>query len=194
MAPLGNRFGLHLSAIGHTAIQTGQAYPPGEHPSGRAFSWEKGRIIHALQLVAIREGAGQIEWMREQQRVRPGTAFILKPGDWHRYRPDRQVGWTEDWFEIRGELVDHWLAKGLFEERFYKLEDPGRFFMQFDAMHEAVHTTGMIPEGSLESRACGLVAESQTGRAPAQWRAEHIDPNRERFGTGHESPTKLQHE
>jgi hypothetical protein len=92
-------WGIHLSAIGHTAITAGQEYPPRRHPSGRAFAWERGRVLPALQLVLIRSGRGEIEWTRERHRIAAGQGFLLLPGQWHRYRPDPATGWEEDWFE-----------------------------------------------------------------------------------------------
>ncbi len=103
--------------------------------------------------------------MREKKTIRANTVFVLKPGEWHRYRPTIRSGWTEDWIELRGHLVDYWLANGLFEHRFFELPSAPRFFTHFDAMHEAVRTTGHMPEGALESYACQLVAELGIGRS-----------------------------
>ena len=85
--PEHRRLGIHLSAIGHTKINPRTQYPPGKHPIGRAFSWERGRVLQALQIIAIREGSGEVEWMREQRPVKKGSVFVIKPGEWHLYRP-----------------------------------------------------------------------------------------------------------
>ncbi len=101
--------------MGHTRIPPGQAYPPPNHPEDRAFSWERGRVLNALQLVVISQGRGEIEWQTRRHVVQRGDVFILLPGVWHRYRPDPKVGWTEEWFEVRGPAVDSWLACGLLD-------------------------------------------------------------------------------
>ena len=101
--------------MGHTRIGPGQAYPAGHHPEDRAFSWERGRVINALQLVVISQGRGEIEWRLGHHALKSGDAFILLPGVWHRYRPDPKFGWTEEWFEVRGAAVDSWVAAGLLD-------------------------------------------------------------------------------
>lgn len=131
---------------------------------GRSFCWEKGRIIHALQLVAIRRGKGLAEWLRERQKIESGTVLILLPGEWHRYRPATQTGWTEDWFEVKGYLLEHWLDGGLFEHRFFELQTPEYFFEQFDQMHRIAQDSMPAPEGALESQACALIAGLLAGR------------------------------
>lgn len=175
MAPFQEALGIHVTGLGHAEIDSNAAYPPENHPTGRAFSWEKGRIIHALQIVAIREGGGVVQWMGEEHAVYKGTAFILKPGEWHRYRPVLRSGWVEDWLEIRGHFVDHWLDSGLLQGRFVKLANPNRFFGEIDSIHDAVTRAGFLPQGVLESRALGLVAEielSQTNAATGAVRAD----------------------
>jgi AraC-like DNA-binding protein len=159
VAPLQKALGIHLAAIGHTKIMPGTDYPPGAHPVGRAFSWERGRVLHALQIIAIREGEGSVEWMREQKNVKPGCVFIIRPGEWHRYRPLRNIGWVEDWIELRGYLPEYWLTQALFNSRFVQLEHASRFFEGFDALHGMIHSREYVPEGVLESKACALVCE-----------------------------------
>lgn len=113
-----------------------------------------------------------MEWLRAGHAVKSGTAFIIKPGEWHRYQPSVSKGWVEDWFEIRGRLADYWLEEDLFRERFYQLAAPARFFSIIDEAHKAVHSGEFVAEGFLESRACALVAEigvshrQQSSRAP----------------------------
>jgi AraC-like DNA-binding protein len=33
-------------------------------------------------------------------------AFLLRPGVWHRFRPDHSTGWTESWIEFQGSVPD----------------------------------------------------------------------------------------
>jgi len=101
--------------LGRTRILPGQAYPALNHPEDRTFSWERGRVINALQLVLISQGRGEIEWRTRHHTLKSGDAFILLPGVWHRYRPDPKFGWTEEWFEVRGTAVDSWVAGGLLD-------------------------------------------------------------------------------
>jgi AraC-like DNA-binding protein len=150
---------MHLAAVGHTKMKPHMSYPPGDHPTGRAFSWERGRILQTLQIIAIRSGVGEVEWLREQREVVAHSVFIIKPGEWHRYRPALERGWVEDWLELRGLLPEHWLSNALFKHRFLRLENPLRFFECFDKLHALVNTDNYVPEGLLESQACVLIAE-----------------------------------
>jgi len=36
----------------------------------------------------------------------PETLSFLYPGEWHRYRPDPEVGWTEFWISFSGDYAD----------------------------------------------------------------------------------------
>lgn len=83
------------------------------HPDGYYFSWETGRTLSALQIVTISEGSGFLQFSDTRYKVGPGSVFILPPGCWHRYRPDPDIGWVEDWIELRGPTLDTWISKGL---------------------------------------------------------------------------------
>lgn len=137
---------------------SGQAYPPAHHPAGRAFEWERGRVLPALQLVALRDGCGEIEWTRERHRVEAGAAFLLLPGEWHRYRPKRSEGWTEDWFELRGKQVEHWIASGLLAGRLFELSRPKAFFQSMDRLHASCLSGSAVAVGQHAGQAMALLA------------------------------------
>lgn len=42
-----------------------------------------------------------------------GTALIILPGVWHRYAPDPKTGWTEQWIELEGEVVDRLVKRNV---------------------------------------------------------------------------------
>lgn len=114
--PREEAWGWHVSALGHGTIARRQPYPPPGHPADHAFSWEKGRVLSAMQVVLISAGGGTFESKEGGvQRVRPGTCFLILPGIWHRYRPTPATGWTEHWFELDGRLVGEWLREGVLE-------------------------------------------------------------------------------
>jgi len=108
-------WGVSLTAAGFTRIAPRVSYPPSRHPADHAFSWERGRVLEALQIVLITEGRGQLELRGAKlQTIEAGGAFIVLPKIWHRYRPDPATGWTESWLEAQGPVVDSLLAKGVF--------------------------------------------------------------------------------
>lgn len=59
-----------------------------------------------MQVIGIHSGTGLLEWEGGRQQIGAGDCFVLCPGVWHRYRPDLETGWTEDWFELRGRVMD----------------------------------------------------------------------------------------
>ncbi|MBY5766311.1 AraC family transcriptional regulator [Rhizobium leguminosarum] len=110
------------AAWGCTAVSTGYSviaphsdYPPSRHPDDHHFSWSRGRILQAYQVVLISAGNGKLEFgnLRRQVRVTEGSIFLLFPGVWHRFAPDRRTGWTEHWIECRGTAFDFAVDAGL---------------------------------------------------------------------------------
>ncbi len=93
--------------IGHAFIEPGAVYPPARHPVDHMFSWSQGRVLQNFQILYVSSGAGEFESVAVGSRqVVAGTMMILFPGVWHRYRPEPETGWTEDWLELRGPAVD----------------------------------------------------------------------------------------
>lgn len=154
-----------MSAIGHTRIAPNQVYPPLNHPSGRSFSWETGRVLPALQLVAVRQGGGCIEWRNRNLRIRDGTFFLLLPGEWHRYRPDKDSGWTEEWIELRGPQVTRWVENGLFVERAFLLPPDCPVWARFRELHALALSEPIRPPGKLAGLAMSLLAEATQNRS-----------------------------
>jgi AraC-like DNA-binding protein len=106
-------WGVGVSAAGFTRVPPGSPYPPSHHPADHHFKWARGRVLGALQIVLIGAGRGWLE-TRALGRcaIEPGTAFILVPGMWHRYRPVPATGWEESWIELQGPLVNELRARG----------------------------------------------------------------------------------
>ncbi|PTY06068.1 hypothetical protein DB346_01495 [Verrucomicrobia bacterium LW23] len=95
------------TSFGHSATAPGAKYPPDGHPEGHLLSWEKGRTLREYQLLYITEGAGRFESAScALTEVNAGTAFLLFPGEWHRYRPDTVTGWSETWIEVQGPYME----------------------------------------------------------------------------------------
>lgn len=129
-------WGVRVSASGHTHFGSGINYPPSDHPKDHAFSWENGRTLLTLQLIAIREGAGEIEWTGGRRELKAGDCIVLCPGVWHRYRPDFFMGWVEDWFELRGSVVDALPLDQFRQEPVVRIPPDEIFWRRFDDLHE----------------------------------------------------------
>lgn len=107
-------WGLGVTAAGYTVVPPGAIYPPARHPADHDFDWERGRRLGALQVVLISAGGG---WFESQatgrKRIAGGSAFVVLPAVWHRYRPDTRTGWTESWMEVRGPVVARLRRQGV---------------------------------------------------------------------------------
>lgn len=116
--PEAEAWGALVTGGGRFAALPQQPYPPAGHPSDHAFSWERGRVLGAFQVVFVAEGTGEFE-SRATGRlaIGAGSALLLFPGTWHRYRPGAESGWVEKWVEIGGPLVGRLLAEGTFNPR-----------------------------------------------------------------------------
>lgn len=62
--------------------------------------------------------------------------FLLPPGYWHRYRPDPETGWTEDWLELRGPTLDAWLGNGILDIPPVQVRRSSAFWMRFTELHD----------------------------------------------------------
>src|ERR1043165_3200892 len=96
-------WGCTVTSVGYTKVPIGSDYPPQRHPDDHHFTWSRGRILQAHQILLISEGGGNFESSRpkRKERVAAGDVMVLFPGVWHRYAPDRKIGWVENW--IRSE-------------------------------------------------------------------------------------------
>lgn len=108
-------WGLYVTAAGSTSIPPGAPYPPPGHPKPYRFSWTEGRTIPDYMVSYVVRGEGVFE--SEATGVRPivpETCFMVLPGQWHRYRPLREVGWDSYWVSFRGENMDRLISHGFF--------------------------------------------------------------------------------
>ena len=101
--------GFYLNDAGHTVVPAnlGSLSTIGDHPQEYTLSWEKGRILQEFQVVYISRGKGVFQ--SKQGRLTPinaGDALLLYPGEWHRYQPDPEVGWTQFWIHFGGDYAN----------------------------------------------------------------------------------------
>jgi AraC-like DNA-binding protein len=107
-------WGLHASGAGYARIAPNESYPPRNHPAGYAFSWEKGRALQEYALIYITHGKGLFESATAKKKLAGGDLLILRPGQWHRYRPDPETGWHEYWICFNGSIADQLFAQNPF--------------------------------------------------------------------------------
>lgn len=108
-------WGVVVVNVGHNIHPPGVRYPDYQHPGGYVFDWEKGRTLDEFQLVYISRGQGIFEAQgMKPTLIEAGTAFLLFPGIWHRYRPTEQTGWEEFWVGFNGPYADYLMQQACF--------------------------------------------------------------------------------
>jgi AraC-like DNA-binding protein len=108
------RWGLYLTGTGYAVVPPEGRYPPHVHPRLYDFTWEKGRVLPEYQVIYITRGEGVFESAATgEKKVAAGTAMLLFPGVWHRYRPSRETGWHEHWLSVNGEYLDRLVGRGI---------------------------------------------------------------------------------
>lgn len=112
-------WGLSVLNAGCTSIKPNQPYPFKDHPSHHYFNWENGRILDEFQIVYITAGQGVFESSSlEKTKVKEGSVILLFPGEWHRYKPDKDTGWDEYWVGFKGTI-----AEDVFRRNFFSCEE-----------------------------------------------------------------------
>jgi AraC-like DNA-binding protein len=112
VAPQLKDWGCYATSFGTVKVAPGAAYPPPGHPGSHALAWERGRTLSNYQVIFLHEGSGRFESSHVRRSVPHGTAFVLFPGVWHRYRPNPKEGWTESWIEVKGPYFDQLSRSG----------------------------------------------------------------------------------
>lgn len=118
--PVDLKWGTAVNSAGFQEVLPGEDYPPRNHPSRYVFTFESGRTLQEYQLIYITEGRGKFycETLGSNKavNVESGMMFLLFPGEWHSYRPDRQTGWKEYWIGFNGHFVDNLIEQGFFSK------------------------------------------------------------------------------
>src|SRR4051812_5651502 len=109
-------WGVKVRNVGHNIHQPKAWYPDHQHPSSYFFDWERGRVLDEFQIVYIANGHGVFESAGvKETEVSGGTAFLLFPGEWHRYRPSAQTGWEEFWVGYEGHYAEYLMKQNCFK-------------------------------------------------------------------------------
>ncbi len=109
-------WGLYATGAGYGCYEPGESYPESGHPRGYDFSWERGRALQEYALVYITHGRGAFESKTICKSLEPGDLILLRPGQWHRYRPDPETGWHECWICFNGAIAEQLFAQDPFTD------------------------------------------------------------------------------
>lgn len=120
ISELDKKWGFIINDTGCTVYPKNSEYPAKGHPRSHMFSWKSGRVLNEYHFVLISNGTGIFESKSAGKRkINEGDAFLLFPGEWHRYKPLKYTGWTEHWVGFSGEMADL-----LMKDFFFKKENP----------------------------------------------------------------------
>jgi len=100
-------WGLYLNVAGIASVPLGADYPPKGHPRGYNFSWENGRILQEYQLNYITEGEGVLETSDGEYQIKEGSVILIRPNQWHRYKPLKNRGWKEHYLGFNGNFAQN---------------------------------------------------------------------------------------
>ena len=114
------QWGTAVNSAGFQEIAPGMNYPPRNHPSRYVFTVGSGRVLEEYQLLYITEGKGRFSCetlgRNKSIQVESGMMFLLFPGEWHSYHPDKQTGWKEYWIGFNGHFMDNLIEKKFFSK------------------------------------------------------------------------------
>ena len=116
------QWGLTIHTVGYQDVTPYSVYPPRDrnHTSKHMFNPEKGRILDEYQLIYIIDGSGTFESTScNKKQIKAGDMFLLFPGEWHTYSPNKDTGWKEYWIGFKGNNMDDRVQSGFFQK-----EDP----------------------------------------------------------------------
>lgn len=129
------KFGLILNNCGYAHIPPQAEYPDPKHPTHHYFEYKKGRVLNEYQVLYITEGSGVFESKSIGQiPLKEGSIMILFPGEWHRYKPNSQTGWTEYWIGFTGSFAEH-----LYKNDFISKETPVIYIGHNDEVFDLYH-------------------------------------------------------
>jgi AraC-like DNA-binding protein len=102
-----NPWNLLVNTVGFESISGHSSYPQSGHPPGYSFNFVRGRILQEYQLIYITRGKGLFSSLHIQNtEIEEGTVFLIKPGEWHTYRPDESTGWECYWVGFSGAVTE----------------------------------------------------------------------------------------
>jgi AraC-like DNA-binding protein len=153
-------WGCTAVSTGYTEIPPHSDYPPSRHPDDHHFSWARGRILQAYQVVLISHGSGRLEFGQQPKQVLvgEGSIFLLFPGVWHRFAPDRKIGWVEHWIECRGSAFDFACDAGLLQSERPVHDSNAEIAGVFASIHELAKEDSLRNQPVLSTLGLQLLA------------------------------------
>jgi len=95
-----------VNTVGFEIIPGHSNYPMSGHPQGYSFNFERGRVLQEFQLLYVTKGGGLFSSVQiPNTAIEEGTMVLLRPGEWHTYRPNDATGWECYWVGFSGAVT-----------------------------------------------------------------------------------------
>jgi len=150
----------YVTHAGWERVGPNQSYPRPGHPSYYAFKWEEGRVLGEFCLALITSGRGELQTRQGRQALRAGDALLYQPGEWHRHRPIKAIGWSNVWINFNGNLPHRWLRDGNFRlnKNLVRVANRPLFEKQFRHLVESVDAAGTRNSLQFSWQSIGLLS------------------------------------
>ena len=153
-------WGICVFNIGTGRIAPGTPYPAVRKGDKFPFNWENGRTLPFPKLLYVTRGSGVFDSQETGLLpVQAGSILFLKPGQWHRYRPDPAVGWDETWFKLDGHSVKRLLNRPEFSTPVLQVGTGDRLREYFDQLVATARTAAFGFEYILAGLAVQILAQ-----------------------------------
>ncbi len=153
---------IHVTYAGWVQVEAGKMHdnPPPATPAFFRYQWSEGRTLPEFCLIFIREGQGELETRWKKQCISAGSAFLLRPGEWHRHRPLQETGWTNLWITFNGNLARDWMRRNSFhlQHNVAVIENPPLFLAQFERLLSSIHDSPTENSYILSCQLIGLLS------------------------------------
>ena len=170
------RESVHVTHAGWERIEPNASYPQQRAPI-YFFQWEEGRVLPEFCLSLCTDGGGHMDTREGRQEILAGDAYLFRPGEWHRHRPDPATGWVNLWIHFNGNLPHEWMRDGAFRLSGNKpdIVDRELFQSQFERLLDTIGGNPRLNSAAISWQALGLlshfvvdvrVADQAAGRKP----------------------------
>lgn len=151
-----NVYGTHA---GWERVEPNASYPQPRAPI-YYFQWEEGRVLPEFCLSLCSEGGGYLDTHLGRQQIRTGDAYLFRPGEWHRHRPDPATGWVNLWLHFNGNLPHEWMRDGAFRISGNKpdIADRNLFQNQFERLLDTISESPHLNSASISWQTLGLLS------------------------------------
>ncbi len=113
VAPRDCQWGLYVTAAGAQLVPANAQFRSKGHSPAHDYLWQQGRKLHEYAIVYVVRGQIEFETKSVSRAiVGTGTAILLFPEIWHRYRPVEKIGCDSFWVTFQGDYADRLCEQG----------------------------------------------------------------------------------